>query len=125
MPDALRTANSRLGETRKGLAGEPSACRPCRRLRLYVGKECIDLAHDLGSGPLRNAERHMAAVDLDRDVALAFEAISCPRRDDPVPARPDSESRHRRVVGGMRDRRLVDLVRGHPGEEAPDVVLPR
>ena len=31
-----------------------------------------------------------------------------PRRDDPVAPRPDRQRRHRRLVGGMRDRRLVD-----------------
>ena len=63
-------------------------------------------------------------LHLKLDRAVAFLGQSARRADgnDPVPARPDRQRRHRRLGAIARDRRVVDLVPRDPFVEPPDIV---
>src|SRR4051812_20922008 len=67
----------------------------------------------------------MVTVELDLLVAFMLEPAGGTRRDQAVPARPDGEVRHRRLVGDARQRRGVAPGVGDLLVELPDIVLPR
>ena len=76
--------------------------------------------------PRRETPKPMwTRADLDRLVALVQLAARCFGGNNPVAARPDRQGRHRRLGGGISDRRPVDRVSGDPLIELPDVVEAR
>src|SRR5438105_13763310 len=65
----------------------------------------------------------MCALELDRIVAVVFQAARGARRDDSIAPRPKGKMRHRRLFGHPRDRWLIDLVTRDPLVHSPDIVL--
>jgi len=57
--------------------------------QLLLFQERFNLTHDIARRALRNPERHMRAVQLDRLVALMLEASGGTRSDEAVLARPE------------------------------------
>ena len=132
-PDGARSSGSSLAARTGAARGRgPTSCRQngvfalrkqeSRGFGAFFRK--LWISRTTWRGRLRgHAERHVGAVHLDRLVAFLVQPARGARRDDAVLARPESERRHRRLVGDPRDRRLVDLVPGDPFVEPPDIVL--
>ena len=102
---------ARLGDAFSEAAGVP---------RSSLRKASI-VADDSGQRRPPQHGAHMIGVDLDRAVDLMVQPARGARRDDPVPARPERQRRHRRLAVGARKGRLVDVVTRDPLVKLADV----
>ena len=115
----------RCGRPATAFASEPATTIGCSaggRPSISARKVRISFTTWLSDRPM-DREARVIGVDLDGLVALMVVAPRGARRDDPVPSRPQGQGRHRRLVGQVRERRLVDVVARDPLIISADVVV--
>src|SRR5690349_1821905 len=78
-----------------------------------VSQEKLDFTDDAAE---RRAPQHradMVGIDLHSPIDLVIEAACRTRSHNPVPPRPESKRRHRRLAVRSREGRFVYVVAGH------------